>query len=213
MAGDLRDSLSGRHLRASGRAGGGRGCPASGPPARDPAVPAAHPAPGQCGRPPLTYRLKTQEGFRRGVAALSPDTAAERPAAVGERLPPRVASRPGSPRQAAGGGARARAWAGGAPGAGPLNRRRASVGPGARGGERGARTAGGDLRGGGAGRGARASSPSTGRPGEPPRTPSSELLPRGTARQPVCAAWWSGPVGCEPARLCEGGRRGGRGWV
>ncbi|KAH0517660.1 N-terminal EF-hand calcium-binding protein 1 [Microtus ochrogaster] len=75
-------------------------------------------------RPPLTYRLKTREGFRHGVAALSPDTAAtaERPAAVGERLPPRVASRLKSAAQRAGGGVRA----GRAPGPGPLNRRHAA---------------------------------------------------------------------------------------
>lgn len=69
-------------------------------------------------RPPLTYRLKTREGFRRGVAALSPDTAAtaERPAAVGERLQPRVASRPKSPAQRAGGGAGAGSGRAGPPG-------------------------------------------------------------------------------------------------
>lgn len=93
---------------AGGRAGEHRGSgavAASAPRARSSAVPAAHPEPGLCGRPPLTYRLKTREGFRRGVAALSPDTAAERPAAVGERLPPRVGWARGLGRRGSGQGA------------------------------------------------------------------------------------------------------------
>ncbi|XP_040597927.1 translation initiation factor IF-2-like [Mesocricetus auratus] len=193
--------LAGTCGLASGRAGELYG--ASVPAARSSAVPAAHPTPGLCGRPPVTYRLKTREGFRRGVAALSPDTAAERPAAVGERLQPRVGSRPGSPRQRAGGGARARAG-GGAPGPGPLNRRRArppgrAWGGGAVRGARGAsdRTierasgrAGGDLK--QVRTDGRADAVALDRarpPGQLARDPRPQHHWRGTFRQAVRAAW------------------------
>ncbi|XP_076419612.1 uncharacterized protein LOC121827154 [Peromyscus maniculatus bairdii] len=117
----------------------------------------------------------------------------------------RLGSRPGAPRQRAGGGARARARAGGAPGPGPLNRRRARPGP-RRGRRAQAGRASGDLlllgqvRTGGAGELALDGA----RPPGPPRAPKSSAPP--SRDRPAGPSALRGARGWGPGRLCEGGR-------